>query len=170
MSRRRRQSAPVCTPRARPVLTRAPRTTRRSTVDRDVNEIILHCSATREGQHIDVDTIRRWHVQGNGWSDIGYHFVVYLDGTVVPGRPLHRSGAHVRGRNKASIGICYIGGCEADGKTPKDTMTQEQELSVRNLVVALRASHGDLALRGHNEFASKACPSFQVADKFCDIL
>ena len=144
-------------------------------MDRDVNEIILHCSATREGQHIDVDTIRRWHVEGRGWSDIGYHFVVYLDGTVVPGRPLERSGAHVRGRNKASIGICYIGGVEAErdsrGKFPaKDTMTDEQELSVRNLIVALRASYGHLALRGHNEFAAKACPSFDVKEKFADIL
>ena len=136
---------------------------------RNLTRIIVHCSATREGQDVSVDTIRRWH-ENKGWSDIGYHFVVYLDGTVVSGRPLERSGAHVRGRNKASIGICYIGGCEADGKTAKDTMTQEQELSVRNLVVALRASHGDLALRGHNEFSTKACPSFQVADKFADIL
>lgn len=139
-------------------------------MDRDVNEIILHCSATREGQHIDVDTIRRWHVQGNGWSDIGYHFVVYLDGTVAEGRPLNRSGAHVRGRNKKSIGICYIGGCEADGKTPKDTMTREQELSIRSLITGLRACCGDLSLHGHNEYAAKACPSFDVQVKFKDIL
>jgi len=139
-------------------------------VDRDVNEIILHCSATREGRNYDVDTIRRWHVDGRGWSDIGYHFVIYLDGTVAAGRPVSRSGAHVRGRNKTTIGVCYIGGCGPDGVTPKDTMTPSQEESCRNLVTTLRGCFGGLSLHGHNEYSSKACPSFDVQEKFKDIL
>lgn len=137
---------------------------------RDVNEIILHCSATREGQHISVDTIRRWHVDGRGWSDIGYHFCIYLDGTVAAGRPVARSGAHTKGRNKTTIGVCYIGGVETDGKTPKDTMTDAQEAAFRNLVTTLRHCYGDLSLHGHNEYAAKACPSFDVQVKFKDIL
>ena len=70
---------------------------------RDINKIILHCSATREGQDISTETIRGWHVNERGWSDIGYHFVVLLDGTVDKARPVERQGAHVRGHNKGSM-------------------------------------------------------------------
>jgi len=82
-----------------------------------INKLIVHCSATREGQDITVDTIRDWHLK-RGWSDIGYHYVVKLDGTIETGRSVELMGAHVKGHNKDSIGICYIGGVEADGKTP----------------------------------------------------
>ena len=140
-------------------------------MDRDVNEIILHCSATREGQDISVETIRGWHVDGRGWSDIGYHVVILLDGTVEAGRPMRRSGAHVRGRNKHSIGVCYIGGVEADGKTAKDTMTPAQEQAFRNYVTTVRQILGPyVAISGHNQYSSKACPSFDVREKFADIL
>lgn len=132
---------------------------------RKIEKIILHCSATREGQHIDVDTIRDWHVNGRGWSDIGYHFVVYLDGSVHVGRPLERSGAHTRGQNSISIGVCYIGGVEKDGKTPKDTRTPEQKATLDVLLWGLMKQY-NATLHGHNEFAAKACPSFIVADEY----
>ena len=93
---------------------------------RDLNRIILHCSATREGKDFSVDTIRGWHVNGNGWSDIGYHWVIRIDGSIEVGRPLEKSGAHTKGHNKDSVGVCYIGGCDGGGK-PKDTMNPEQE-------------------------------------------
>ena len=80
---------------------------------RDIDKIIVHCSATREGQHIDVDTIRQWHTsEPRNWSDIGYHYVIYLDGSIVPGRPEERQGAHCKGNNKTSIGVCYVGGVD----------------------------------------------------------
>jgi len=132
---------------------------------RKIDKIILHCSATREGQHIDVDTIRGWHVNGRGWSDIGYHFVVYLDGSVHIGRPLKRSGAHTIGQNSNSIGVCYIGGVEKDGKTPKDTRTPEQKATLEVLLWGLMKQYS-ATLHGHNEFAAKACPSFIVADEY----
>lgn len=143
---------------------------RAADITRPINEIILHCSATREGQDISVETIRGWHVEGRGWSDIGYHFVILLDGTVEVGRPLRRAGAHVKGRNANSIGICYIGGVEADGKTAKDTMTPAQEQATRNLITTLRGVFGPISLHGHNEFSSKDCPSFVVGEKFPDLV
>ena len=139
-------------------------------ITRRIDEIVLHCSATREGQDISVETIRSWHVDGNGWSDIGYHAVIMLDGTVELGRPLRRSGAHVKGRNSTTIGVCYIGGVEADGKTAKDTMTPAQEQAFRNYVTTMRSVLGPLTISGHNQYSSKACPSFDVREKFADIL
>ena len=137
---------------------------------RDINRIIIHCSATREGQDIDAATIKRWHTEDRGWSDIGYHYVIRLDGCLEAGRPLDRTGAHVKGHNKDSIGICYIGGCDED-MNPKDTMTPEQEDTMRELIFSLRMVWDkDLTLHVHNEYASKAFPSFKVSEKLKDIL
>jgi N-acetylmuramoyl-L-alanine amidase len=136
---------------------------------RDLNRIILHCSATREGKDFSADTIRDWHVNGNGWRDIGYHWVIRLDGSIEVGRPLDEKGAHTKGHNKDSVGVCYIGGCDADGK-PKDTMNPEQEKAWRMIVLSLRTLYGNhITIHGHNEFANKACPSFTVKEKFADM-
>ena len=136
---------------------------------RDLKRIILHCSATKEGQDFSVATIRDWHVKGRGWSDIGYHWVIRLDGSIEVGRPLEKSGAHTKGHNKDSVGVCYIGGCDADGK-PKDTMSPEQEKAWRMIVLSLRTLYGDhITIHGHNEYANKACPSFIVEEKFADM-
>ena len=135
-------------------------------ITRKIDKIIIHCSATREGQHIDVDTIRDWHTNGRGWSDIGYHYVIYLDGTVHPGRPVEKSGAHTKGQNANSIGICYIGGVETDGKTPKDTRTPEQKAALDNLLFVLTDIFTNTTIHGHNEFAAKACPSFDVQAEY----
>ena len=132
---------------------------------RALDKIILHCSATREGQHITVDTIRQWHLK-RGWRDIGYHYVIYIDGSVHTGRPIEQVGAHTSGQNTGSIGICYVGGVEKDGKTPKDTLNELQETAMVNLIKALREEYGDMTLHGHNEYAAKACPSFKVYEKF----
>ena len=135
---------------------------------RDIKRIVLHCSATIEGKEYSVDTIRKWHT-AKGWSDIGYHYVISLDGCIDIGRPIDKQGAHVRGHNKDSVGICYIGGVDADLK-PKDTMTLEQEDTFRELVASIRTLFGeDITIHGHNEFSSKACPSFKVKEKFFDM-
>lgn len=137
---------------------------------RGIDEIILHCSATPEGRAHDVADIRRWHVDGRGWSDIGYHYCILLDGTVEAGRPVAIQGAHVKGKNKTTIGVCYIGGCDKDMKA-KDTMNHGQERSFLNLVAALRGVFGEeLKVRGHNEYSThKSCPSFVVKEKWPDI-
>lgn len=136
---------------------------------RAINRIILHCSATVQGAHFDVHTLRTWHTdpppQGRGWKDIGYHYVIHLDGSVHQGRPIAEAGAHTKGANHDSVGVCYIGGLDKDNK-PKDTMTPAQDIAVINLVRALRLVFGDLKLYGHNDFANKACPCFKVEDKY----
>ena len=132
---------------------------------RQITKIILHCSATREGQDVSVETIRKWHLN-RGWSDIGYHYVIYLDGSIHEGRPVNRGGAHTKGYNSKSIGICYIGGVEKDGKTPKDTRTPEQDTALTNLITALLEMYPTATLHGHNEFANKACPSFDVQKEY----
>lgn len=130
---------------------------------RTIDEIIIHCSATAEGKDFKAADIRRWHVQGNGWQDIGYHFVIDLDGTVEVGRPVSKQGAHCSGHNKTTIGICYVGGCAEDGKTPKDTRTESQRRSLRGLVAVLRSCFPTIRkVSGHREYANKACPSFDV--------
>ncbi len=132
---------------------------------RAINKIILHCSATPEGRHTTVEDIRLWHKQ-RGWSDIGYHYVVYLDGTVHEGRPIERSGAHVKSYNKNSIGICYIGGVDKNNLKAKDTRTPEQIMALDLLLGSLLDDFKGATLHGHNEFANKACPSFDVQDEY----
>jgi N-acetylmuramoyl-L-alanine amidase len=130
---------------------------------RAINRIIIHCSATPEGKDYTVDTIRKWHKQ-KGYSDIGYHYVIYRDGSIMKGRPLEKIGAHTVGYNTGSIGICYIGGLAKDCKTPKDTRTKEQKESLLKLVHSLKEQFPNSTIHGHNEFAAKACPSFNVQD------
>ena len=134
---------------------------------RKIDKIILHCSATPEGKPFTVDDIQRWHTApvnrgGRGWRDIGYHYVVHLDGSVHAGRPEEKAGAHCRGHNRSSIGVCYIGGCTRDGKTPKDTRTFAQRVAMSRLIADLQERYPGATLHGHNEFAPKACPSFRV--------
>jgi N-acetylmuramoyl-L-alanine amidase len=136
---------------------------------RDINKIILHCSATRENQDISTETIRGWHVNERGWSDIGYHYVVLLDGTIDEARPVERQGAHVRGHNKGSIGICYIGGCDQE-MNPKDTRTDAQKESLELLLNRLMEAYDDATIHGHNEFSSKACPSFDVQKEYKELI
>lgn len=128
---------------------------------RRIDKIILHCSATPEGKDYTVDQIRQWHL-ARGFSDIGYHLVIYRDGSIHKGRPIGQVGAHTTGQNAHSIGICLIGGCAADGKTPKDTRTEAQRAALIKLVAELKASYPSASVHGHNEFANKACPSFNV--------
>lgn len=140
---------------------------------RTIRRVIWHCSAT-PSQWADrqpnnaamVAAIRAWHTlpkpKGNGWSDIGYHFVIFPDGGVVLGRPLGSAGAHVAGENHDSIGICYIGGMD-DANHPADTRTPEQVLALDALTRGLVEAFGPgVTVHGHNEFANKACPSFDV--------
>lgn len=128
---------------------------------RTINKIIIHCSATPEGKNFTVEDIRRWHRE-RGFNDIGYHYVIYLDGSIHKGRDESLVGAHCVGQNQTSIGICYIGGVATDGKTAKDTRTEAQKQAIRKLVKELQAKYPNVTVHGHNEFASKACPSFNV--------
>ena len=126
-------------------------------------EIILHCAATPEGKAFTVNDIDKMHKQ-RGFKKIGYHYVIELDGSVKKGRTENETGAHTVGHNTKSIGICYIGGLAKDGKTPKDTRTNEQKETMYKLVDELLKKY-NLSLNdvhGHYEFANKACPSFKM--------
>lgn len=131
---------------------------------RRIDEIIVHCTATKEGKSVTVDTIRKWH-KAKGWSDIGYHYVIYIDGSVHVGRDVNVSGAHCEGRNSHSIGVVYVGGLDTDNKTPKDTRTAEQKRSLINILRVLMDEYrlGLTQVHCHNEYANKACPSFKIA-------
>ena len=128
---------------------------------RQINEIIVHCAATREGRDFTVEDITRWH-KARGFATIGYHYVIYRDGSIHEGRPLEQIGAHCAGHNKHSIGICYIGGCASDGKTPKDTRTPEQKEALLSLLRRLKARFPNATIHGHRDFAAKACPSYDA--------
>lgn len=135
---------------------------------RKINEIIVHCSATPAGKPYTVEDIDKWHRQ-RGFDGIGYHFVVYLDGSVHKGRSLEKVGAHCLGHNKNSIGVCYVGGLTADGKMINDTRTLAQKLSLQRLLAELKAQFPDAEIHGHRDFAAKACPSFDATKEYKSI-
>lgn len=131
---------------------------------RSIDSIIIHCSATKEGRNFTVEDIRRWHKE-RGFEDIGYHYVIYLDGSVHQGRAVERIGAHTKGHNAHSIGICYVGGIDMNGRA-KDTRTPQQRTALCHLVAQLRAQFGHLPVYGHRDFAQKECPCFDASAEF----
>lgn len=149
--------------------------------NRKIDYLVVHCTATREGQHITVDDIRRWHTS-KGWSDIGYHYVIYLDGSIHEGRPVTRAGAHVRGFNKNSIGITYVGGV-GQNLAPKDTRTPEQKQALLSLLRELKCLYPGAKICGHRDFSPdknnngiiepfewmKACPSFDAKGEYSQL-
>lgn len=136
---------------------------------RELKEIIVHCTATKpnwlQGKSTDqkVAEVRKWHVKDNGWSDIGYHYLIDRDGTVVEGRPLEVAGAHTKGHNSDTIGIALFGG---HGSASTDNFAQnftpEQDASLRRLIQKLKIRHKITKVSGHNQYAAKACPGFNV--------
>lgn len=152
----------------------------------DIDAIVIHCSATRAGQDVRAADIDKWHKE-RGFAMIGYNYVIDLDGTVEVGRPLSRDGAHCntagtsgRSYNRHSIGICYVGGLDKDGK-PADTRTPEQKRALRELVYKLMDEYpGIVEVIGHRDASPdrnkdgkitpnewiKQCPCFSVRDEF----
>ena len=135
---------------------------------RDIKEIIVHCAATPEGKDFTVAQIKQWHLQ-RGFTDIGYHYVVYRDGSIHTGRPESKSGTHCTGHNAISIGVCYIGGMDATNKNPKDTRTPAQKASLLKLLKELKAKYPKAKIFGHRNFANKACPSFDAKAEYSNL-
>lgn len=132
---------------------------------RKITEIIVHCSATPEGKDFTVADIRRWHLQ-RGFNDIGYHWVIYRDGSINKGRDESIVGAHCTGHNANSVAVCYIGGVARDGKTPKDTRTPEQKRALVKLLRELKQRYPSAVIHSHRDFANKACPSFDATKEY----
>lgn len=131
---------------------------------RNINKIIVHCTATKEGKAFTANDITRWHKQ-RGFATIGYHWVVLLDGTIQQGRAEMTMGAHCKGHNANSIGICYIGGLDENGKS-KDTRTPEQKESLLILLKELKKKYPKATIHGHREFANKDCPCFDAKNEY----
>lgn len=134
---------------------------------REITEIIVHCSATKEGGEYHASDIDRWHKQ-RGFDKIGYHYVVALDGTIEGGRAESEVGAHCVGHNKNSIGVCYIGGLSADGK-PKDTRTDAQKRALEQILRHIVKRYPKATIHGHRDFANKACPSFDATKEYAHL-
>lgn len=140
---------------------------------RNIDEIIVHCTATPEGEDYSVEQIRQMHL-ARGFSDIGYHYLIGRDGTIYKGRPESVAGAHCLGHNTRSIGVCYVGGCPARSvegwqNMAKDTRTQAQRASLVKLLKELRTRYRYATIHSHNEFANKACPCFNAKYEYKDI-
>ena len=135
---------------------------------RVIKEIIVHCSATSEGKDFTVEDVRHWHKQ-QGWSDIGYHYVIGRHGEKWTGRDVDVSGAHCEGHNRNSIGVCYIGGLDAAGKKAKDTRTLQQKAVMLSLLTELKRLYPQAKIYGHRDFARKDCPSFDAKNEYKNI-
>ena len=131
---------------------------------RKINKIIIHCSATPPSMDVDANTVDEWHKQ-RGWSGIGYHFFVKRDGQIELGRPLEKSGAHTKGHNKNSIGICYAGGVDSE-MIPEDNRTSAQIASLLLLLRLLKNMFPTAIRHGHRDFSPKACPSFDASKEY----
>lgn len=126
-------------------------------MDRHIDAIVIHCSDTPAHMDIGLETIRKWHVDENGWSDVGYHYIIRRDGSSERGRAEERPGAHVRGHNQNTIGICMVGG------KPDANFTAAQWSRLRKIVAHLKSSYADAAVKGHRDYdRSKTCPCFDV--------
>lgn len=137
---------------------------------RFINRIIVHCTATPEGSPRTVEQIRRDHIINNHWSDIGYHYVVYLDGSIHNGRNVDIVGAHCYGYNANSIGVVYVGGCDKRMKA-KDTRTERQKESLLKLLKDLRRLYPKAKICGHRDLDKKGkeCPSFDATKEYKNI-
>ena len=140
---------------------------------RNITKIIVHCTATPEGEDFTVAQIRQWHL-ARGFKDIGYHWVIYRDGSVHKGRDEAVVGAHTSGHNSGSIGVCYVGGCDLRSnknwsKTPRDTRTSQQKESLLKLLAELKSRYPKAKIYGHRDFAAKACPSFDAASEYSSL-
>lgn len=145
---------------------------------RPVNLLVIHCSATREDRPYPPAQLVRDHM-ACGFNGMGYHYYIRRDGEVAPGRPLQTMGAHAKGHNLHSIGICYEGGLDKNG-TPADTRTPEQKAALEKLIKTLLARFPGCAVCGHRDLSPdrnadgvisphewmKACPCFDAREEY----
>lgn len=132
---------------------------------RRIDWIIVHCTATFEGKNFTVEDVRAWHKK-QGWNDIGYHYLIYLDGSIHPGRAEEVVGAHCYGKNKYSIGVCYVGGLERGTRRAKDTRTPAQKESLIRLLRELKRKYPSAKIVGHRDLANRACPCFDAKSEY----
>lgn len=136
---------------------------------RRINLIVVHCTATEEGKDYSVEWIRKLHKKV-GYGDIGYHYVIYRDGSLHEGRNVNLVGAHARGHNANSIGVVYIGGCPVgDTRKNKDTRTDAQKATLLRLLKELKAMYPNAKIVGHKDVNATGCPSFDAKGEYKDL-
>tara|TARA_R100000664_G_scaffold20807_1_gene30033 strand:+ start:943 stop:1365 length:423 start_codon:yes stop_codon:yes gene_type:complete len=123
--------------------------------------IVIHCSYTKPNMDIGLREIRNWHVNDNGWRDVGYHYIIRRNGEVELGRNVKDTGAHAAGYNHKSIGIALVGGM-ADDNSTEDNFTDKQWTTLLDLVKQKLIDYPDAKVIGHNEISEKDCPCFDV--------
>ena len=129
--------------------------------EESIKYIVIHCSATPNGQDFSAEDINRWHVN-RGWSEIGYHFIIRRDGRIEVGRDLDERGAHVKGHNTDSWGICLIGGPGTGGAD--NDFTVDQWRALNDLLIVMKRMAINAEIKGHRDFpgVAKECPCFDV--------
>ena len=146
---------------------------------REINQIVIHCSATEQWRNVSVDEIKHWHLN-RGFNDIGYHYVIDINGIVHEGRNVSIAGAHAKGYNDNSIGICYVGGLARVIMEPMDTRNPKQKDALLNLVTTLKNIFPIKRIDGHRDLSvdlngdgvvspsewMKSCPCFDVHKEF----
>ena len=132
-----------------------------------VKYIVIHCSGNSANSKLRAKDIKKFHIEKRGFSDIGYHYVIPTDGTIELGRPCNRAGAHVKGYNNYSIGVCYVGGLDAKGNC-KDTRNEAQKRTLNKLIAELHATFPNALICGHRDFpgVTKQCPCFDVMKEY----
>jgi len=133
-------------------------------IRKTTKHFVLHCSATRAIQDIGAKEIRGWHVNGNGWADIGYHFVIRRDGRLEKGRAIDAVGAHVANHNSNTLGICLVGGLNDKTYQPENNFTAAQWATLKKLIADLLKRYPGATILGHRDFpkVAKACPCFDA--------
>ena len=137
---------------------------------RTIHYLVVHCSATPEGRTHTAKDIDLWH-RKRGFNEIGYNYVILLDGTIELGRDVDKIPAHVEGYNKDSIGNSYIGGVDNNTLQPKDTRPAAQKEALKKLLTELKALYPEAEILGHRDFpgVAKACPCFNAKDEYKSI-
>ena len=137
-------------------------------VKRKINEIIIHCTATEYYLPVKKTHLFKWHVVERGFKDIGYHYVIDQCGNIIRCRPVAEVGAHCKGHNSKSIGICYVGGLKND--MPADTRTLEQKESLHQLIQGLCITFPIIKITGHDEYSNKSCPCFDAKKEYSHLI
>ena len=123
--------------------------------------IVIHCAATKASMDIGLTEIRKWHVQDNGWRDVGYHYIIRRNGEVELGRSIRDTGAHAAGYNHKSVSVCMVGGM-AEDNSAENNFTPHQWVALIIEIKKLSEMYPDAKIIGHNEISEKECPSFDV--------
>ena len=141
----------------------------KNNIMRNIKYIAIHCAATKPSMTVPIERVKKWHLK-RGFSDVGYHFYIRRDGSVENGRDVGVSGAHVKGFNSVSIGICYEGGINEQGE-PEDNRTDRQKASMLNLLQNLKKDYPDAEIKGHYQFPNvgKSCPCFDAKNEYKDV-